>query len=75
MQVLAVVSHICANTEVISNSRRVATQDKILPKRGLLALCREPVDHAFPKFEALRVSAQLNDFGNLITRITVRLHD
>jgi hypothetical protein len=72
MQVSTTVSHICA---IISNCVRANHTRRNLPKRGLLALCGEPVDYTFPKFEALRVRAELNDFGDLITRVTIRLHD
>jgi len=46
-----------------------------LPEGGLLAFGGKSIDHASAEFEAFGVRTKLNDFGNLLARITIRLHN
>ena len=46
-----------------------------LPEGGLFAFDCKSIDYVFAEFEAFGVRTKLNDFGNLLACIPIRLHN
>ena len=75
MPVSIPVSH---NTHIyklaVRNKLDWTTQSTLL-ERGLFAFGCKSINHAFTEFETFGVHTKLNNFGNLLTCITICFHN